>query len=95
MTGRELKALREGRNMTQSELSAFLGDSTPGTLSRWEKGVHTIPQWVEEKLLSTATVTLPLTALRELMAVAADRRMDFDALLGNAIQAYVQNLPSS
>jgi len=94
MTGPQLKSMRASRKMSQAELSAFLGDSTAGTVSRWEKGMHPIPQWVEEKLLSTVTVTLPLTALQELMILAADRRMDFQDFLGNAIQAYIEKHPA-
>jgi len=93
MTGPQLKALREARDLTQAQLSDFLGDSTPGTVSRWEKGVHEIPQWVEDKLLGSATLTLPLDTLRKVMSMAADRKMDFEQFLGNAIRDYAKSLP--
>ena len=79
--------------MTQAQLSDFLGDSTPGTVSRWEKDVHEIPRWVEDKMLNSTTVTLPLDALQQLMTLASERRQDFSELLAMAIRSMLKQAP--
>ena len=89
MTGPQLKSQRESRGWTQTQLSEFLGDSTPGTVSRWEKGVHEIPQWVEDKMLNSTSITLPLESLQALMSQASSRRQDFAELLSTAIRHFL------
>jgi DNA-binding transcriptional regulator YiaG len=46
MTGDELKEWREGRQLTQTELSQMLGVKF-NTVSRWEVGTRAIPSFLE------------------------------------------------
>ena len=89
MTGSQLKALRLSRNLTQPELSNYLGDSTASMVCRWEKDLYPIPAWVEEKLLASTELQLPLDQLQRLMHVASTRGLDFGQLLTQAIRAYL------
>jgi transcriptional regulator with XRE-family HTH domain len=49
MTGDELKEWREGRHLTQTELSRLLGVKF-NTVSRWEVGTRAIPPLLEPAL---------------------------------------------
>lgn len=89
MTGAQLKSLREARGMNQIQLSEFLGDSTPGTISRWEKDIHAIPQWVADKMIASTQLSLPLDRLQQLMTYATEHQIDFSTLLARAIDAFV------
>jgi DNA-binding transcriptional regulator YiaG len=46
MTGDELKEWREGRHLTQTELSQMLGVKF-NTVSRWEVGMRAVPSFLE------------------------------------------------
>ena len=46
MTGDELKEWREGRHLTQAELSKELGVKF-NTVSRWEVGTRAVPSFLE------------------------------------------------
>ena len=46
MTGDELKEWREGRHLTQAELSRELGVKF-NTVSRWEVGTRAVPSFLE------------------------------------------------
>ncbi len=89
MTGPQLKALREARGMTQPDLAEYLGDSTAATISRWEKGIHAIPQWVSDKMLASATVSLPLSLLGEFWELSQRSQLDFSEFLVTAIREYL------
>lgn len=90
MTGAQLKAIRESRGLTQNELAAFLGDTTHGTVSKWEKDVHAIPQWVADKMMTSTQLTLPLDMLQQLMDYATTHQMEFSELLTEALRAYLR-----
>jgi transcriptional regulator with XRE-family HTH domain len=49
MTGDELKQWREGRHLTQAELSELLGVKF-NTVSRWEVGTRAIPSFLERAI---------------------------------------------
>jgi transcriptional regulator with XRE-family HTH domain len=53
MTGDELKQWREGRHLTQAELSELLGVKF-NTVSRWEVGTRAIPPLLERALKTLA-----------------------------------------
>ncbi len=76
MLGPELKLLRQEREMTQGELSQFLGgDCNRSTVSRWESGKLTIPTWVAQKLLAESEISLPSTAMARLLSYAARHQL--------------------
>ncbi len=89
MTGPQLKALRIQRDLTQPQLAEFLGDTTASTVSKWEKDTHPIPQWVEDKMLSSTTLSLPLDMLQQIMTYATAHQTDFAGLLTRALRAYL------
>lgn len=93
MTGPQLKDLRESRDLTQSQLAAYLGDCSGATISRWEGTTNDVPQWVADKMLSTTQITLPIDLLQQLMDYATQHGLDFAQLLTKAIQLYI-NPPS-
>lgn len=45
MTREEFKAARLALGLSQSALSRELGLKATATLSRWEQGVHPVPDW--------------------------------------------------
>lgn len=61
MTKEQLKALREGKQMSQLEFGRWLGEKfedkfferTNTMISLWETGKHPIPSWMD-KLLEEA-----------------------------------------
>lgn len=90
MNGPQLQALRQQRQLTQSQLADFLGDTSPATVSKWEAGKHAIPQWVEDKMLATTGLSLPLEMLQKLMAYASAQNLDFGDILRAAVTDYLR-----
>ncbi|MBP7951409.1 MAG: helix-turn-helix transcriptional regulator [Verrucomicrobiales bacterium] len=85
MNGPDLRALRENRKLSQSELAAYLGDTTTSTISRWENSRDPVPAWVAEKMLRTVEITLPMQELEALIEAARRQNMSFSALLRQSI----------
>jgi transcriptional regulator with XRE-family HTH domain len=90
MTGNQLRELREARNLTREALAQWLGDCSASTVNKWERDMHSIPAWVEEKMLSNVQISLPLHELKLLMDYAESQRLSFEQLLGRAILDYIR-----
>lgn len=91
MTGSELRALRESRKWSQSELAEFLGDVGYGAVAKWEKNLSTVPQWAQDKLLSSVRLSLPLHELAELLSYAREDGKTFEETLAHALRAYLHS----
>lgn len=90
MTSSTLKQIREERAWTLREMAEFLRDVDGSTLSRWERNPDAeIPSWVAERLLTSVQITLPLTELEEMLAVARAEGLSFADLLAAAIREYL------
>lgn len=91
MIGTELRALRESRQWSQTQLADFLGDVTFATISKWEKGISPIPQWAQDKLLSSVQLSLPLHELAELLRYASENGQSFEETLTIALRSYLKS----
>jgi DNA-binding transcriptional regulator YiaG len=95
MRPEQLRAIREGRGWTREKMASFLGDCTASTVNKWERGMHSIPGWVEDKLLRTVEINLPIQDLSQLLSAAKDQNKPFEAVLTDAIRAWIQrNTPA-
>ncbi|MBK9496935.1 MAG: helix-turn-helix transcriptional regulator [Xanthomonadales bacterium] len=83
--------MRESRKWSQTELADFLGDVTFATISKWEKGISPIPQWAQDKLLSSVRLSLPLHELAELLSYAREDGKTFEETLALALRAYLHS----
>ena len=90
MSPEQLRSLREARGLTREQLAAELGDCTASTVNKWERGMHDIPGWVEDKMLSSVRVTFPLDELHELLDLARSEDLSFEDLLAEAIRELVK-----
>jgi len=90
MTPQQLRHLREARGLTREELARELKCSA-GAIVQWEGNSRAIPTWVVDKMLESATITLPLKELHELIDIALQREADFGSILADAIRAYIAN----
>lgn len=93
MTGIELRAIRTSRKCTRETLAVELGCSA-AALVHWEGGTRTIPAWVEEKLLRSVEVTLPLSELAQLLTAAVTQHRAFEDLLVEALREWLANHPT-
>ena len=89
MTKEALRKIREDRGLTREQLAQQLGGCKAGAIVQWEGGTRTIPFWVEEKLLRSVDVTLPITELKELVDYAVQTSQPFEALVASAIREYL------
>ena len=89
MTPDALLNIRKGRNETRGEFAAWLGVSASAVV-HWEGGARAIPDWVEERCLRNATVSLPLEDLILLLNYAAEQRVPFDTILSQAIRDHLK-----
>lgn len=76
--------------MTRDELAEFLGDVTASTINKWERGIHAVPQWVEERMFASVKLALPLDDLQALLGLATDRGISFSRLLSEAIREHLE-----
>lgn len=91
MQPEQLRQLREARGLTRDQLATELGDCTGSTVNKWERGMHAIPQWVEDKMLRQVPLTLPIEELHALLDRARTEGIAFPELLGRAIRDYLHN----
>lgn len=91
MTGHDLKQIRESKGWKLRDMADFLRDVSHTTISRWEEaGLDArIPSWIEERLIGTIHVTLPLEDLYTLMEHARTQQADFQTFLRAAIREYL------
>ena len=88
MTGTELRAIRTNRKCTRETMAVELGCSA-AALVHWEGGTRAIPAWVEEKLLRSVQVTLPLSELAQLLTAAVNEQRAFEDVLVEALRDWL------
>lgn len=88
MTPETLRTLRESRGLTREELAIELKCSA-SAIVQWEGGKRSIPDWVEEKMLSTVQVQLPLSDLHSLLDYARESGESFETFLSTAVREYI------
>ena len=86
MTPDQLRHHRGDR--TRDEFAEFLGCSA-SAIVQWEGGKRTIPDWVEEKVLRSIELTLPIEELHALLDYARKHNKSFTQILGEAIRAHI------
>ena len=89
MTGDQLKELRTGRGLTRAQLAAELGDCSPSTINKWERGINPVPNWVEEKLLRDTKFELPMEDLHVLLDYARAQGLSFEQVMAKAVREYL------
>lgn len=88
MKAHQLTELRKSRGLTRAGLAVELNCSA-AAIVHWERGTREIPAWVEEKMLRSIPVALPLADLSNLLDLARDRQQDFQTMLAHAIREYL------
>jgi len=91
MTGDQLKALREARNLTREQLATALGDCSQSTINKWERNINPVPDWVEEKMLSNVQIHFPLNDLHALLDYSRESGESFEDFLSAAVREYIAN----
>lgn len=91
MTGDQLKALREARNLTREQLATALGDCSQSTINKWERNINPVPDWVEEKMLSNVQIHFPLTDLHALLDYSRESGESFEDFLSAAVREFIAN----
>jgi transcriptional regulator with XRE-family HTH domain len=89
MTGDQLKELRTGRGLTRAQMAAELGDCSPSTINKWERGINPVPNWVEEKLLRATKFELPVEDLHLLLDYAREQGITFEEVMAFAVREYL------
>lgn len=91
MTKEHLEHLRKSRGLTREELAAELGGCTAQAIVKWERGERAIPAWVEEKMMRSIPVTLPLDELHLLLTEAQLTGQSPDTILAEAIRLWLNS----
>jgi transcriptional regulator with XRE-family HTH domain len=94
MTASQLLQIRKNRGLTRQQMAEFLGSCTGSGVNSWENNAAPVPDWVEEKLLRTTAITLPIEDLFRLLEIAREEGLPFDALLTQSIREYLARRPS-
>jgi transcriptional regulator with XRE-family HTH domain len=94
MTGEQLKHIRESKGLSQSDFGALF-DTSAGNVSRWEKGIHEVPSWVEKELFRTVKIPLPIEDLHALVEHARRENQPLETILAEAIRAYLGPKPGN
>lgn len=89
MTPETLRYLREQRGLTREELAEFLGDCSASTVNKWERNMHAIPQWVEDKMLRHIPIQLPYQELHELLDEASTSGRSASAIIAEALRLWL------
>ena len=89
MSPEQLRSLREGRGLTREQLATELGDCTASTINKWERGMHQIPSWVEEKMLSNVQIHFPLKDLHALLDFSRESGESFEDFLSEAVREFI------
>jgi len=66
-----------------------LGDCSPSTINKWERGINPVPNWVEEKLLRTTKFDLPIEDLHVLLDYARENGSNFEEIMAIAVREYL------
>jgi transcriptional regulator with XRE-family HTH domain len=94
MTGIELRTIREAKKCTREQFAVELKGCTAQAIVKWERDERPIPAWVEEKLLRSVEVTLPLAELAQLLNAAVTQHRGFEELLVEALREWLTNHPT-
>jgi DNA-binding transcriptional regulator YiaG len=89
MTGLELRTIREARRCTREQFALELKGCTAQAIVKWERDERPIPAWVEEKLLRSVQVTLPLSELAQLLTAAVNEQRAFEDVLVEALRDWL------
>jgi transcriptional regulator with XRE-family HTH domain len=89
MTGDQLKALREARNLTREQLATALGDCSQSTINKWERNINPVPDWVAEKMLSNVQIHFPLKDLHALLDFSRESGESFEDFLSAAVREFI------
>lgn len=89
MTPEQLRHLRESRGLTREQLADELKDCSASTVNKWERGMHAIPSWVEEKMLRKVPLEMPIDEIHALLNRAQEDGITFPELLARAIRSYL------
>lgn len=90
MTPESLKQLRLSRDLTREELAKELQCSA-SAIVHWEGGQREIPSWVEEKMLRTLKITLPLDELHWILSESILSGQSAESILADAIRLWLRN----
>lgn len=89
MTGDQLRAFRESMMLTRDAFAEMLGDCSASTVNKWERDMHAIPKWVEEKCYRSSKFELPIEEMHQLLQIALAEQKDFQHILTEALQDYI------
>lgn len=90
MTPEQLLQLRKSRGLTREELAAELGGCSAPAIVKWERGERAIPAWVEEKMLRSVPLTLPIEDLQKILEHCRETGQDIGQVLAKALLEYVR-----
>lgn len=89
MTGDQLRAFRESMTLTREAFAEMLGDCSASTVNKWERDMHAIPKWVEEKCYRSSKFELPIEEMNQLLQIALAEQKDFQHILTEALRHYI------
>lgn len=90
MKAEQLETLRKSRGLTREELANELGGCTAQAIVKWERGERSIPAWVEEKMMRSIPITLPLDELHLLLAEAQASGKSAETIIAEAIRLWLK-----
>jgi transcriptional regulator with XRE-family HTH domain len=85
-----LRHLRETRSLTREQLAVVLGCSA-AAIVQWEAGRREIPGWVEEKMMRSIPVKLPLDELHLLLTEAQSSGLAAENIIAEAIRLWLKS----
>ena len=86
MTPEQLRFLREQQGMTREQLAAYLGDCTASTVNKWERGMHSIPAWVADKMFAKLPITFTVQELAEMYELCREEACTMSELIQDAVR---------
>lgn len=89
MKASQLEHLRKTRGLTREELAKALGGCTAQAIVKWERGERQIPAWVEEKMMRSIPVSLPLDELYAVLDEAARTGQSAEHIIGEALRLWL------
>lgn len=89
MTAEQLRHIRENKGWTRDKMALELGGCTAQAIVKWERSERPIPAWVEEKLMRTVEMALPLTDIRDLIDASIEADKPFELLLAEAVREWL------
>lgn len=89
MTHHTLRYLREQRGLTREQLADYLGDCTASTVNKWERGINPVPAWVQDKMLRSIPVKLPVEEMLQLLTEAQATGQSAESILADACRLWL------